>query len=78
MEQSPLSQSIRSLEAVPGSFVNGATSIAVIPMAEPDAELVTSLLHPEELSPAASLVLEGAALIDAAEDFVEFGLASPA
>ena len=68
----------RALALVPASFVNGATSVAVIPIAEPDAELVTWLLHPEELSPAASLVLEVAALIDADEDVVELGLASPA
>ena len=68
----------RALALVPASFVNGATSVAVIPIAEPDAELVTWLLHPEELSPAASLVLEVAALIDADDDVVEPGLASPA
>ncbi len=67
----------RALALVPASFVNGATSVAVIPIAEPDAELVTWLLHPGELSPAASLVLEVAALIDADEDVVEPGLASP-
>lgn len=67
----------RALALVPASFVNGATSVAVIPVAEPDAELVTWLLHPEELSPAASLVLEVAALIDADED-IEPGVASPA
>ena len=67
----------RALALVPASFVNGATSVAVIPIAEPDAELVTWLLHPEELSPAASLVLKVAALIDADEDVVEPGLASP-
>ena len=68
----------RALALAPASFVNGATSVAVIPIAQPDAELVTWLLHPEELSPAASLVLEVAALIDADEDVVEPGLASPA
>ena len=68
----------RALALLPASMVNGATSVAVIPIAEPDAELVTWLLHPEELSPAASLVLEVAALIDADEDVVELGLASPA
>ena len=68
----------RALGLVPASFVNGATSVAVIPIAEPDAELVTWLLHPEELSPAASLAIEVAALIDADEDVVELGLASPA
>lgn len=68
----------RALALVPASFVNGATSVAVISITEPDAELVTFLLHPEELSPAASLVLEVAALIDADEDVIEPGLASPA
>lgn len=68
----------RALALVPASFVNGATSVAVIPIAEPDAELVTWLLYPEELSPAASLVLEVAALIDADGDVVEPCLASPA
>ena len=68
----------RALALVPASFVNGATSVAVVPIAEPDAELVTWLLHPEELSPAASFVLEVAALIDSDEDVVEPGFASPA
>lgn len=68
----------RALALVPASFVYGVTSVAVIPIAESDAELVTWLLHPEELSSAASLVLEVAALIDADEDVVEAGLASPA
>ena len=36
----------RALALVPASFVNGATSVAVIPITEPDAELVTWLLHP--------------------------------
>ena len=54
----------RAFALVPGSFVNGATSAAVIPFAEAEAELVTWLLHPEELSAAASLVLEIASLID--------------
>ena len=61
----------RALALVPASFVNGATSVAVIPIAEADAELVTWLLHPEELSPAASLVLEIAALVDADDDASE-------
>ena len=68
----------RALALVPASFVNGATSVAVIPIAEPDAELVTWLLHPEEFSSAASLVLEVAALIDADGNAVEVGLVSPA
>lgn len=68
----------RALALVPASFVNGATSVAVIPIAESDAELVTWLLHPEELSPAASLVLELAALIDADEGVVQPGVALPA
>lgn len=67
----------RALALVPASFVSGATSVAVIPVAEPDAELVTWLLHSEEPSPAVSLVLEVAALIDADEDVVP-GIASPA
>ncbi len=41
----------RALALVPASFVNGATSVAVIPIAEPDAELVTWLLHSEETVP---------------------------
>ena len=68
----------RALALVPASFVSGATSVAVIPLAETDAELVTWLLHPEELSPTASLVLEIAALIDADEDVIKPGFASPA
>ena len=53
----------RAVALVPASLVNGATSVAVIPIAEPDAELVTWLLHPEEMSSAALLVLEVAAVI---------------
>lgn len=68
----------RALALVPASFVNGATSVAVVPIGEPDAELVTWLLHLEGLSPAASLVLEVAALIDADKDVVEPGLVSRA
>ena len=68
----------RALALVPASFVSGATSVAIVPIAEPDAELVTWLLHPEELSPSASLVLELAALIDGDEDGVELDLISPA
>jgi len=56
----------RAMALCPASFVNGATSVAVVPLTAPDAELVTWLLYsnPEE-SPAVSLVLEVAALIDA-------------
>lgn len=67
----------RALALAPASFVNGATSVAVIPIAEPDAALVTWLLHSEEPSPAASLVLEIAALIDADEYVSEAALALP-
>ena len=67
----------RALALVPTSFVHGATTVAVIPIAEPDAELVTWFLHPEELSSAASLVIEVAALIDGNEGVVEPALASP-
>ena len=66
----------RALAIVPASFVNGATSVAVIPLAEPDAELVTWLLHPRELSPGASLVLKVAALINL-EGSGEASLAPP-
>lgn len=55
----------RALALVPASFVSGATSVAIVPIVEPDAELVTWLLHSEEPSPATSLVLEIAALVDA-------------
>ena len=55
----------RALALVPASFVSGATSVAVVPLAESDARLITWLLHREELSPAISLVLEVAALVDA-------------
>lgn len=63
----------RALALVPASFVNGATSVAIIPIAELDAELVTWLLHPKELSSAASLVLEVAALICADDDLSRSG-----
>ena len=56
----------RALALCPASLVNGATSVALVPLAEADAELVTWLLYPEaEESPAISMVLELAALIDA-------------
>jgi len=45
---------------------NGATSVAIVSLTEADAELVTWLLYSEaEASPAVSMVLELAALIDA-------------
>jgi len=51
---------------LPASLVNGATSVAIVPLTEADAELVTWLLYSEsEASPAVSMVLELAALIDA-------------
>ena len=56
----------RALALCPASFVSGATSVAVVPLTAPDAELVTWLLYSGvEESPAVSLVLEVAALIDA-------------
>ncbi len=55
----------RALALVPASFVNGATSVATVPVSQPGAELVTWILHREEPSSAVSLVLEIAALIDA-------------
>ena len=55
----------RALALVPASFVNGATSVATVPVSQPSAELVTWILHREEPSSAVSLVLEIAALIDA-------------
>lgn len=67
----------RALALVPASFVNGATSAAVIPIAEPDAELVTWLFHLDELSPAASLVLEIAALVDFDEGAPEAAVVLP-
>lgn len=57
----------RALALVPASFVTGATSVGVIQIAEADAELVTWVLHPEELSPAVSLVLEIAAVVNGDE-----------
>ena len=55
----------RALALVPASFVNGATSVAAVPVSQPGAELVTWILHREEPSFAVSLVLEIAELIDA-------------
>ena len=56
----------RALALCPASFVSGATSVAVVPLTAPDAELVTWLLYSGvEDSPAVSLVLEIAALVDA-------------
>ena len=57
----------RALALCPSSFVNGATSVAVVPLTAPDAELVTWMLYSGvEDSPAVSLFLEIAALIDTA------------
>ncbi len=56
----------RAVALCPSSFVSGATSVAVVPLASPDADLVTWILYSGlEDSPAVSLVLEIAALIDA-------------
>ena len=58
----------RALALVPASFINGATSVAVLRVSQVDAELVTWILHREETSPAVSLVLDIATLIDAGSD----------
>ncbi len=55
----------RALALVPASFVNGATSVATVPVSQPGAALVTWILHRAESSAAVSLVLEIASLIDA-------------
>lgn len=56
----------RALALCPTSLVHGATSVAIVPLVEADAELVTWLLYPEaERSPAMTLVLDLAASIDA-------------
>lgn len=55
----------RAAALFPASFVNGNTSVAVVPIAEQDAELVTWLLYRDgDDSPAVSLVLKVAALVD--------------
>lgn len=55
----------RAIALTPLSFVNGTTSVAIVPLAEPDAELVTWLHYADaEPSLAVSLVLDFAALID--------------
>ena len=54
----------RAVALVPASLVTGATSVAVVPIGEEDAELVTWILHPDEPSAAVLLVLEIAALVD--------------
>ena len=55
----------RALALCPVSFVNGATTVAVVPIAARDAELVTWLLYSSvDESPAVALILEVAALID--------------
>ena len=56
----------RAVALCPASFVNGATSVAAVPLTTPDAELVTWLLYCDgEESPAVALVLKIAALVDA-------------
>ncbi len=58
----------RALALCPPSFANGAMSVAVVPIAESDAELVTWLLYlGSEVSSAVALVLDVAALIDAGD-----------
>ncbi len=66
----------RALALCPASLVNGATSVAIVPLLEADAELVTWLLYPEaERSPAVTMVLDLAASIDAeAKSVVAEGL----
>lgn len=62
----------------PLTMVHAATAVVLVPLQEEDAQLVTWILYREwEPSPAVSLVLEMAALIDADEDVVEPGLALP-
>jgi len=56
----------KAIALFPASFVSGNTSVAVVPIEEPDAELVTWLLYREgDDSPAVSVVLEVAALVGA-------------
>lgn len=49
----------RAIALCPATMVHSATAVAIVPVEEPDAELVTWLLYREdEMSPAVSLVLE--------------------
>jgi DNA-binding transcriptional LysR family regulator len=55
----------KAVALLPASFVTGNTSVAIVPIKEPDAELVTWLLYREgDDSPAVSAVLEVASLVD--------------
>lgn len=55
----------RALALTPASFVNGATSVTAVPVSEPDANLVTWMFYRSaDDSPAVSLGLELAALVD--------------
>jgi len=57
----------RAIALCPTTMIHMSTAVAVIPIAEPDAELTTWLLYREgELSPAVSLVLDVAS--ELAED----------
>ena len=59
----------RVIALCPHAFINGTTSVAAVPVAETDAELVTWLHYSDlERSPAVALVLEIARLIDADRD----------
>ena len=65
----------RAVALCPGSLVSGATTVAVVPIGASGAELITWLLYPEaEGSPASSLVIDLAELIDGApETFLSSG-----
>ncbi len=55
----------RALALCPSSFTHVSTSVAIVPIAAADAELVTWMLYPEaERSPAVSLAVELAERID--------------
>lgn len=58
----------RAVALCPASMVNGSIAVAVSPLAESDAELVTWLLYRDgEPSPEVSLVLEVAGVVDGEE-----------
>lgn len=62
----------RAIALCPMTMINAATAVAVMPIAEDNAELATWLLYrDEEASPAVSLVLDIAADV-AAEPFLAF------
>lgn len=65
----------RAIALCPASMVNGSIAVVVVPLVEPDVELVTWFLHRAgEPSKAVSLILEVAAAVTSEEELSDKGL----